>query len=82
MIEWGWRKVETVLHYDADLVWDQLAADRSPCHLDPGEPGMSSGPTLLAVSAHLVGMDLVGANPAGGRVALVVNVEEALLRDK
>jgi hypothetical protein len=43
---------------------------------------MSSGPTLLEASAHLVGKDLVEANPAVERVALAVNLEEALLRDK
>jgi len=43
---------------------------------------MSSGRTLPAASAHLVGEDPVEIDPAEEKGAFAVNLEEALLRDE
>ena len=63
------------------LYYDQPSANRPPRHLDPGERDVSSGRMLPAVFAHLVGKGLVENCPSK-KEASVVNLEDALLKDK
>ena len=68
--------------YDVDLERDRFALDHSLRHLDPGERGVSSGRTLWAAFAHLVGEDFVVGYPTKGKEVLVASSREALLKDK